>query len=443
MIFNTTIYKAGEGGGAGTELVVPTLGSVQTAEVNTKVLLVYANEVGGTDVTVQDSTSNIGSASRIRGQYGSTFDNLAWGNGTAYCKLIPVNGSYLTSWASGGNANFSYWDTDPSISISNNWSYPSTDVGFGPSSAFVQKYSTGTTNTCLNAFHGVVGGFVTSYERFGRINNLGFIYNSETQSFYQKGLGDGCLFIRYDNHPCLVDLPNNTATVIDEKTGADLQVISITGSDYLIPGASRGYPLTPSGDYFVVWSNAWNIGLFKLTKTPSWSVTRLTTLPSTQSGAVQLIRASEDLTSLHCYVVPETCDDTNNVKHYIINKETGEVNQGQDLLNSKGYDTVMAAAFNTNMSRASFVLKNSTTGDAKCFVSGLEVILPYEYAAVAFNRDNLTDSAVTGFIKSQDGTDELGNPIATVEALLDPNAMPPSTDRLIGMNVTVNEGEPL
>lgn len=70
-------------------------------------------------------------------------------------------------------------------------------------------------------------------------------------------------------------------------------------------------------------------------------------------------------------------------------------------------------------------------------------ILPYEYAAVPFNSANLTDSAVTGFIQSHDGTDELGNSIATVEVLLDPNATPPSADRVIGMNVTVNEGEPL
>lgn len=444
MIFNTTIYKAGEGGGAGTELVVPALGSVQTAEVDTKVLLVYADEVGGTDVTVQDSTSNIGSILRTRYQYGSTFDELTWGNDLAYCKLIPVSGSYRASWGSGGDASYSYWDTDPSISIRSDWSYPSTVVGFGPSSAFIPKYSTNDTRACLQAFHGVVGGFITRYERFGYTYPLGFIYDSDTQSFYAKErLSDGNLFIRYEDHPCLVDLTNNTATVIDEKTNTDLQTISITGSNYNISSYSIGYPLTPSGDYFVVWSNAGDIGLFRLTKTPSWSVTRLTTLPVPQGGAIQIIRAIEDATSFHCYIVPETCDDTNNVKHFIINKETGEVTQGPDLLNSKGYDIVMVGAFNTNLSRASFVLKNSTTGDAKCFVSGLDRILPYEYAAVEFNSTNLSDSAVTGFIKSHDGTDAFGNSIATVEALLDPNATPPSTDRLIGMNVTVNEGEPL
>lgn len=442
MIFNTTIYKAGEGGGAGTELVVPTLGSVQTAEIDTKVLLVYADEVGGTDITVEDNTSNIGSIVRTRYQYGSTFDELAWGGSQAYCKLIPVNGSYSASWGSGGNAEYSYWDTDPSITVRSDWSYPQTGIGFGPSSAFIQKYAS-TDNTCLHAFHGVVGGFITSYERFSRIYLLGFVYDSDTQSFYTRGISNGSLFIRYEDHPCLVDLTNNTATVIDEKTNTDLQTISITGSNYNISSYSRGYPLTPSGDYFVVWSSAGDIGLFRLTKTPSWSVTRLTTLPVTQGGAIQIIRAIEDATSFHCYIVPETCDDTNNVKHFIINKESGEVTQGPDLLNSKGYDIVMVGAFNTTLSRASFVLKNSTTSDAKCFVSGLDRILPYEYAAVEFNSTNLSDSAVTGFIKSHDGTDAFGNSIATVEALLDPNATPPSTERLIGMNVTVNEGEPL
>lgn len=81
--------------------------------------------------------------------------------------------------------------------------------------------------------------------------------------------------------------------------------------------------------------------------------------------------------------------------------------------------------------------------ERKKIFSELCLILPYEYAAVPFNNTNLTESAVTGFIKSQDGTDELGNSIATVDACLDPNATPPSANRLIGMNVTVNEGEPL
>lgn len=447
MIFNTTIYKAGEGGGAGTELVVPAIGSTQTAEVNTKVLLVYANEVGGTAIPVEDNTAN-GTGDRGRNQYGSTFAEPTWYNNDGkgnYCELSSNNEGLTATWNLGNSNNpWSFWDTDPSIIVSSDWWYPRTAIGFGSAGAFVEKYSTGTSNSNISAFHGVVGGFVATHQRYDYARTpWGAVYDSNIHSFYTRSISSGSLFIRYEDHPCLVNLSNNTATVIDGKTNTDLQTISITGSNYNIPTNSIGYPLTPSGDYFVIWSNAGDIGLFRLTKTPSWSVTHLTTLPVNQGGTIQIIRATEDRTSLHCFIVPNSCDDVNNVKHYIVDKETGEVTQGPDLLDSKGYDIILTGAFAPNMSRASFILRNSTTGDLKCAVSGLDTVLPYEYAAVPFNSANLTDSAVTGFVKSQDDTDELGNPIATVEALLDPNATPPSAYRLIGMNVTVNEGEPL
>lgn len=439
--FNTTIY--GSGGAGGTELVVPAIGSTQTASENTKVLLVYANEVGGTYVPVENNTAN-GPGKYDHLTYLSSFSEPAWNIGgftNAYCSLDK---NLKATWYTDGDIKYASWDIDSSL-LTYSYGNHKGKLGFGSPSAFTEKYTT-STNETFCALYGVKGGFVSIKQQFeNSLVLFGAVYDSNTQSFYTRTISNGSLFIRYGGHPCLVNLSSNTATVIDETTNTNLQTISITGTNYNLTSNSIGYPLTPSGDYFVIWSNAetGNIGLFKLTKTPSWSVTRLTTLPVNQGGEVLSIRATEDRTSLHCYIVPSLCDDENNVKHFIIDKETGEVTQGPDLLDSKGYDIILTGAFAPNMSRASFILRNSTTGDLKCAVSGLDTVLPYEYAAVPFNSANLTDSAVTGFIKSQDGVDELGNSIATVEACLDPNATPPSANRFIGMKVTVNEGDPL
>ena len=69
----------------------------------------------------------------------------------------------------------------------------------------------------------------------------------------------------------------------------------------------------------------------------------------------------------------------------------------------------------------------------------------YKYFAVENVKGNYyTDKSITGFVKSNEGTDDLGNTVVKVKTAEDPNYIwTPPVNRVFGMNVTVNEGEPL
>lgn len=455
-IFNTTIYKAGEGGGAGTELVVPAIGSVQTAEVNTKVLLVYANEVGGTDIPV--TGNGVLTALTIREAYSSTFSKLcvpfAVYDGSAYDVTLSETSpnSYTASYSALSTRFTSQysWDIDPDLTIENyyefSWRNEHGYMGFGRELSFSYMLVGGVTRACYGAKGGITG-YQNSYNDSadGGKSKLTRVYNKATPSIFNVADSDGLAFINLAGSVIGLCPKEGLVRTYDTTTGLVLDERPLLGADQSIRTGALGHALVDSGEYFVTWLDSLDINLYKLSKGSPWSIQKITTLNMEGiSGYVQLIRSKSSGKYLHIFVVPQYCNDTNNVKHFIIDKETDEVTQGPDLIDSTGYDVIGASAFSEDKNRASFVLVDSTGGKpSKTIVSGLDTILPYEYAAVPFSSTNLTDSAVTGFIKSQDGTDELGNPIATVEALLDPNATPPSADRLIGMNVTVNEGEPL
>ena len=448
-IFNATIYKAGEG--AGTELVVPAIGSVQTAEVNTKVLLVYANEVGGTDIAVENNTASLSLVQFDReGMCASNLNKLVWtvANGCAVCSF---DSNLNTSWRDGQDTTqYTTWDTDPNLLIQTHWLHSSTKFGFGTESAFYSMYGSGNTSSYTTALYGVPGGFVVNYCASAyqiRSGLLACSYNRDKMSFQARTYDNnstvsGLFFINYANGLWLVSPTENIAKEIDTETGDTIQSVAVTGENLNLTAHSIGYSIVEGGEYFIAWTLPSDIGVFKMTKGSTWNIERIGSLTGIQGTTVQLIRSRETNTESHIYVVPDTCTDTENVKHFIVNKSTGEVTQAPDLLYSKGYTYILTAGFSQDMSRGSFILGDGA-GNYKLVYSGLDTILLYEYAAVPFSSANLTDSAVTGFIKSQDGVDEFGNSIATVEACLDPNATPPSADRLIGMNVTVNEGEPL
>lgn len=456
MIFNTTIYNAGEGGGAGTELVVPAIGSVQTAEVNTKVLLVYANEVGGTDIAV--TGNGITRAQTAREAYSSTFSKLcvpfAIYEGSAYdVTLSETSSNAYTAAYSSLSTNFTSqysWDIDPDLTIENyyrfNWRSEVGHMGFGKGSSFTSTKYNGVTRACYGAKGGITC-YANSFDddENGGKSKLTRVYNKDTLSISNAAGSDGLTFINLAGSVIGLCPKEGLVRTYDDNTGLVLRETPLSGADQSIRTGALGHALVDSGEYFVTWLDSLDINIYKLSKGTPWSIQRIATLNMEGiSGYIQLIRSKSSGKYLHVFVVPQYCNDTNNVKHFILDKETDEVTQGPDLIDSTGYDVIGASAFSEDKSRASFVLVDSTGGKpSKTVVSGLDTILPYEYAAVPFNSDNLTDSAVTGFIKSQDGTDELGNAIATVEVLLDPNATPPSANRLIGMNVTVNEGDPL
>lgn len=457
MIFNTTIYKAGEGGGAGgTELVVPAIGSVQTAEVNSKVLLVYANEVGGTDIAV--TGNGVTTTQTIREAYSSTFSKLcvpfAVYEGSAYSITLSETSpdSYAavySSLATRFTSQYS-WDIDPDLTMENfyefKWRNEHGFMGFGKGTSFSYILVGGVTRACYGAKGGITG-YQNSYDdsENGGKSKLTRVYNKDTLSLTNVADSDGLTFINLGGSVIGLCPKEGLVRTYDVNTGMVLDERPLSGADQSIRTGALGHALVDSGEYFVTWLDSLDINLYKLSKGSPWSIQKITTLNMEGiSGYVQLIRSKSSGKYLHIFVVPQYCDDTNNVKHFIIDKETDEVTQGPDLIDSTGYNVIGASAFNEDKSRASFVLVDSTGGrPSKTIVSGLDMILPYEYAAVPFSSANLTDSAVTGFIKSQDGTDELGNAIATVEACLDPNATPPSTARIFGMNVTVNEGDPL
>ena len=65
----------------------------------------------------------------------------------------------------------------------------------------------------------------------------------------------------------------------------------------------------------------------------------------------------------------------------------------------------------------------------------------YPYFAYEPVTENFQGSSITGFVKSNKGTDALGNTILEVETVQDPDYVWDPVGVLIGMNVTVNKGE--
>lgn len=426
---------AGSGEGS-TELKVAAFGSAQTASENTKVFLVPYSEIGGGDIPVTDGLSSAGSGASNMGKCSSEYGLMGWNNGSSgqICSLSEDNAATYTL----KDDLYTHWDLDPTVILKNTLNSGAVYMGFGSPDAFIQKAYRGERP---GAFYGVKGGFMFQAQNYPNY----IIYNSDTQFMTQKALmhGErGGFFLIHEEELYLVKPYSGNVVKCNTKDGTEVVTFNLTTKFSDLAQASIGYSLVPSGDYFLTWNTAGDIQLCKLTKGSTWTIERLTTLPVSQGGNVQLIRSSETPDSIHVYIVPSICTDTENVKHFVIDKATGTVKKMIDLLDSTGYTTILASGFKMDMSRASFILYNGSDA-LKCVVSGLDAIIPYQYAAVPFNKANLTNSAITGFVKSQDGSDVFGNSLATVEALTDPNAPPfDISSQVLGMRIIVTEGDP-
>lgn len=438
-------------GGGGDEITVAAEFSAKGATTDDKVLLIYSSSLSCADMPVSNSTSTttfsqmrIGYASELL----STTAKLSWGNGSSSsgsgCTISTsdMENYTVSSWSTPGTTV--HWDIDNSIGASTNWTYPSTNVGFISGTTITNIYNTGSSNQILSALYGVPGGFVTgSINSYNEISLKSATYDSDTKTYEVIGGSWGDFFLEYNSSLYYVQPTSGTAKKINKGSFTAVETISITGS-VTASSNSMTSPLGKSGDYFAIWTSGSDFKVYKLDKSSTtWAITSLGTISIEQGGDIQLVRGIETTDTVEFYIVPFYCTDTSNVKHYSISKTTDTITRCMDLIESIGYGIICTGAFNFETNRAVFVVKQGSATGAKAFVVDLSPIVPYQYVAIPFNGGNLLSEAITAFVVSNDGQDELGNTILTVNTTQDPNAPPYNPyNKIFGMSITVNEGEP-
>ena len=446
--------------GSGEGLKVAVIGSAQEAQENDKVLLVPSAEVGGESVTATETGMTNAPINTNPLIYLSTFDKLTWYNRTSiytYTSTITEMSTDNYSVETVQNRNDitvdGYWDLDHNVLISNYMG-----MGSGRDKTTF-KLAIGSAQLALDnathtgALYGVPSGFITLsvYNTYGTYPPntralLAVVYNIENNTLNKVTADSGMFFFKDGGSTWSLSPKTGEARKYDLDTGSVISTKQVSGALSTINDKSLGYALDEDGAYFITWKTTDDIRLSKLTKGSTWSISSIGYLKISQevSGEVQIIRALKDGVNIHIFVVPANCNDTNNIKHFILNTQDDSVTVCHELLEIKGYDNIVATAFGGDPSKLSVCLVdgNGVNPNKVLIVNPLHNIMPYEYAAISFDKANLTSSAITGFIKSQDGSDALGNSIATVEALTDPNAPPfDISGQVFGMSVTVTEGE--
>lgn len=103
-----------------------------------------------------------------------------------------------------------------------------------------------------------------------------------------------------------------------------------------------------------------------------------------------------------------------------------------------GGDTVDAKAVGTS---------SATAGDKVILIPTTNASEEYEkmYAYLAYPNQttNYETDAITGIVKSNKGTNAYGDTVLEVETVQDPDYIWTNVNVLIGMSVTITEGDPL
>ena len=136
--------------------------------------------------------------------------------------------------------------------------------------------------------------------------------------------------------------------------------------------------------------------------------------------------------------------------HFIFDKSTEVLDRLADVfLDISGEWEVISANVNWDEGLACIDLVSSySSGNPKtvmhCVKKLDNMAGVYKYFAVDNTKGNyMPTESITGFVKSNEGTDDLGNTVVKVKTAEDPNYIwTPPVGVLLGMDVTVNEGEP-
>lgn len=142
---------------------------------------------------------------------------------------------------------------------------------------------------------------------------------------------------------------------------------------------------------------------------------------------------------------------TQKLAHFIFTKATETIERLPDVFSDISGDwEVISANVNWDEGLACIDLTSSYgSANPKTFMHCVKKLDDmagiYKYYAVENVKGNyLPSKSITGFVKSNEGPNELGDVVLKVNTAEDPNYIwTPPVDIIFGMNVTVNEGEPL
>lgn len=491
MIFNTVI--AGSGGPGETVVDAVAIGIVTSAIEDDKVILIPTDIVTDHEVVSGYTTYTLPNTSYNTSQnlcllsMGSRLDytaveGTAWyrnndGGTSTFAYNKSLWSSSLDSFDSSSSAVFSVYSIDyrddycPASYLVAGDSYDgmsSKSFGFYRSGSYSPQFLPPSTDArfTLQPFYYVDKHFV--FQSYGYSNQFGVAEitgtpdNPSTVSV-KTGLEGKSVFVAkyngswyfsytgYSNgYVCSFETPNTTSWYIDRRWGDVNTLFSYIDDDV---------------DYIYAINNS-APGFYKLDKNSTrWDNHALAQPSLMIAKAVPngplanqsfYIRSKDYGDYVEMFLVSNVFgyvgDTGNKVAHFRFTKSSETLERFEDVfydldVSDYGYDAVTNFQVNWNLGLVSITMSKREAGSQRLciFVKNIsnDLLKCYKYIAMSPGAENYSSQAVTGFVKSNEGTDELGYDILKVSTAEDPNYVwTPPVGVVLGMNVIVNEGEP-
>lgn len=470
----TAINSIPTGGGGGSTVDVKAVGVTTSYVEDDKVILIPTDNLYDTTVYSYDTTVSHSSSTRY------TYKPL---NGCIldYSKALGIFGTRsITSgyiqllWSSDKASVTGSWTPtgatvtyiSPEYKSGNHWAVRA-DAGYehvSESTNDIGTYLDGVFTTIVSnpvkSSSDVIflGDFCASQ---GRVYNL-----KAGTTFYKTGQDTPYQFpVKYNNN-WYVAVCGRYEQGIYAFNDSSTRVYPFTGWDYY---SNSNYDkhmqfVDDNVDYILACPNTTNMWEFyKIDKNnTSWTATNLTDVTAELTRCFNTFGSSNtrDDAIINCKDFGEYVEmfvsglywgynesgGGNKVGHYRFYKATDTLEKLPDVfMDIDGYNYAGPLSVNWELGLISIGLTNYQSSTAKydLYVKKFdEISKVYPYYAYENLKDYYYSDSITGFVKSNKGVDALGNTILEVECTEDPNHSWNPPQVIIGMEVTVNEGEP-
>lgn len=489
MIFNTVI--AGSGGHGETVVEAKAVGIVTGAIEDDKVILIPTDIIAASGDLIDGYTSYTHSD--------GVNDSVAFVYPGARLDYTAVQGyvkHYTGSWSL-GNSITGYWDSNyedfDSVSDSGFDWYVINYRDDVPFAASVNQG--GGSNMGLNSIGIYENGQYTSFFSTSSDRNINYAPYQYIKGHYVSMHNSWNGYSRVGE---ITGTPGNwsVTSLTDSEASNNIFMSKYNNAWYLISGSSvkpfsdlsttsysisLGWSTPHLSDFsyvdddvdYIFIANYANGGFFKINKSNStWTTTRLSQPSNVISSAIKGgIASVANHDKNYCYLSSQdfgtyvdiymaTAEfgynpdgNGNKIAHFKFTKATEIMERLDDIfteidLSDFNYQYVTSFQVNWTLGIISVTLTNRGESSRRLglFVKKFDDMAGiYKYFAVENVKGNYyADKSITGFVKSNEGTDDLGNTIVKVKTAEDPNYIwTPPVGRVFGMNVTVNEGEPV
>lgn len=472
MIFNSVI--AGTGGGGTVEPVeAKAVGSTTSAVQKDKVLLIPTDIIF--DDTLYDCGNNFGYDWYVPPVYPGYVTDYTKVNGWLNRYYVSDEAYFTGYWnstvsafSSTSTAGFTvycpeYLD-DEGIAVRLNTGTSArvsvNSLGILQNDVFTPLLTLNYSNERV-AFNYINKHFVAS-NYVGEVNNGSITYRQATDKY--------SLFVSKLNNDWYYV---HNQTVYSLSTGESAFSFSRPWGQYVDESL---FYLDDNVDYIaMIGDGSSQQGIYKIDKSSStWTATLLTQSVSVLNSAIKgglltrnnsssngnsvFLHSKDFGTYVEIYLTTnefgyDTYGNGNKVAHFKFDKATDTLTRLADVFydvdtSTIDYNAVNCVQVNWNLGMISMNVMNfsgsSATKRYAIFVKKFDNLAGvYKYFAFTPEKGNYyPDQSITGFVKSNEGTDGLGNTVLKVNTAEDPDYEWTNIDIVFGMNVTVNEGEP-